>query len=98
MLNHDRYFPAPMCFEICGLGRVSWDPTGGGSGAHRPFQVVTYKPVNTVRVEGVPPERIVSRSKSQKRNVLLWPFIKGGSPQILNIVWSISKLQHFDWS
>ncbi|XP_041811417.1 putative helicase mov-10-B.2 [Chelmon rostratus] len=75
MLNHYGYFPATMYFEFCpdvpgsapfcivremeALARTPLAVELGPVSPYKPFQVVTYKPVNTVIVEGVPPESTV---------------------------------------
>uniref|UniRef100_A0AAQ4QBB5 RNA helicase n=1 Tax=Gasterosteus aculeatus aculeatus TaxID=481459 RepID=A0AAQ4QBB5_GASAC len=72
-LNHYGYFPATMYFEFCPDGpasapfcivremeAVAATPLAeelGPVAPYEPFQRVTYKPVNTVLVEGVPPQR-----------------------------------------
>ncbi|XP_070704660.1 putative helicase mov-10-B.1 [Pempheris klunzingeri] len=75
MLNHYGYFPATMYFEFCPdapgsapfcivreIQAAARTPLGvelGPVAPYKPFQVVTYKRVNTVIVEGVPPESSV---------------------------------------
>lgn len=72
-LNHYGYFPATVYFEFCpdlpgpvpfcivreieALARTPLAVDLGPVSPYKPFQVVTRKPVNTVIVEGVPPER-----------------------------------------
>ncbi|XP_068568586.1 putative helicase mov-10-B.1 [Cebidichthys violaceus] len=72
MLNHYGYFPATMYFEFCpdlpgsvpfcivremeAVARTPLAVELGPVAPYKPFQVVTYKPVNTVIVEGVPPQ------------------------------------------
>uniref|UniRef100_A0A8C4I5L8 RNA helicase n=1 Tax=Dicentrarchus labrax TaxID=13489 RepID=A0A8C4I5L8_DICLA len=74
MLNHYGYFPATMYFEFCpdvpgpvpfcivremeALTRTPLAAELGPVSPYKPFQVVTYKRVDTVIVEGVPPERM----------------------------------------
>uniref|UniRef100_A0A665TPV6 RNA helicase n=1 Tax=Echeneis naucrates TaxID=173247 RepID=A0A665TPV6_ECHNA len=71
-LNHYGYFPAMMYFEFCpecpgsvpfcivremeAIARTPLAAELGPVAPYKPFQVVTYKPVETVVVEGVPPE------------------------------------------
>ncbi|XP_056219431.1 putative helicase mov-10-B.1 [Seriola aureovittata] len=71
-LNHFGYFPATMYFEFCpdlpwsapfcivremeAIARTPLAVELGPVAPYKPFQVVTYKPVETVIVEGVPPE------------------------------------------
>uniref|UniRef100_A0A7N6FEU8 RNA helicase n=1 Tax=Anabas testudineus TaxID=64144 RepID=A0A7N6FEU8_ANATE len=73
MLNHYGFFPATMYFEFCpdlaesvpfcivremeAVARTPLAVELGPVAPYKPFQVVTYRPVNTVIVEGVPPER-----------------------------------------
>ncbi len=73
VLNHYGYFPATMYFEFCPdlpgsvpfcivreMEAVAMTPLAvelGPVAPYKPFQVVTHKPVDTVVVEGVPPER-----------------------------------------
>nr|XP_046239070.1 putative helicase mov-10-B.1 isoform X2 [Scatophagus argus] len=75
MLNHYGYFPATMYFEFCpalpgsvpfcivremeAVARTPLAVELGPVSPYKPFQAVTYKPVNTVVVEGVPPESSV---------------------------------------
>uniref|UniRef100_A0A8C4I5S1 RNA helicase n=1 Tax=Dicentrarchus labrax TaxID=13489 RepID=A0A8C4I5S1_DICLA len=75
MLNHYGYFPATMYFEFCpdvpgpvpfcivremeALTRTPLAAELGPVSPYKPFQVVTYKRVDTVIVEGVPPESSV---------------------------------------
>ncbi|XP_070758397.1 putative helicase mov-10-B.1 [Enoplosus armatus] len=75
MLNHYGYFPATMYFEFCPdlpgsvpfcivremetAARTPLAVELGPVAPYKPFQVVTYKPVDTVVVEGVPPESSV---------------------------------------
>lgn len=72
MLNHYGYFPATMYFEFCpdlpgsvpfcivremeAAARTPLAVELGPVAPYKPFQVVTYKSVDTVIVEGVPPE------------------------------------------
>lgn len=72
-LNHYGYFPATMYFEFCpevpgsvpfcivremeASARTPLAAELGPVAPYKPFQVVTYRRVNTVVVEGVPPER-----------------------------------------
>lgn len=74
-LNHYGYFPATMYFEFCpdvpasvpfcivremeAIARTPLAVELGPVAPYKPFQVATYKPVDTVVVEGVPPERSV---------------------------------------
>ncbi|XP_076597717.1 putative helicase mov-10-B.2 [Chaetodon auriga] len=74
-LNHYGCFPATMYFEFCpdppgsaafcivremeALARTPLAVELGPVSPYRPFQVVTYKPVNTVVVDGVPPDSAV---------------------------------------
>lgn len=76
-LNHFGYFPATMYFEFCpdlpgpvpfcivreieAAARTPLAVELGPVAPYKPFQVVTYKPVNTVVVDGVPPESSVSQ-------------------------------------
>uniref|UniRef100_A0AAQ5Y449 RNA helicase n=1 Tax=Amphiprion ocellaris TaxID=80972 RepID=A0AAQ5Y449_AMPOC len=71
-LNHYGYFPATMYFEFCPdppgsapfcivreMEAVAQTPLAvelGPVAPYKPFQAVTYKPVDNVVVEGVPPE------------------------------------------
>uniref|UniRef100_A0A7N6FJG6 RNA helicase n=1 Tax=Anabas testudineus TaxID=64144 RepID=A0A7N6FJG6_ANATE len=75
MLNHYGFFPATMYFEFCpdlaesvpfcivremeAVARTPLAVELGPVAPYKPFQVVTYRPVNTVIVEGVPPESSV---------------------------------------
>ncbi|XP_040888869.1 putative helicase mov-10-B.2 isoform X2 [Toxotes jaculatrix] len=75
ILNHYGYFPATMYFEFCpdlpgsvpfcivremeAAARTPLAVELGPVAPYKPFQVVTYKPVETVVVEGVPPENCV---------------------------------------
>ncbi|KAM9859316.1 putative helicase mov-10-B.2 [Aulostomus maculatus] len=75
LLNHYGYFPATMYFEFCldlpgsvpfcivrEIEAVARTPLAlelGPVAPYKPYQVVTYKPINTVTVEGVPPESSV---------------------------------------
>ncbi|XP_028262753.1 putative helicase mov-10-B.1 [Parambassis ranga] len=75
MLNHYGYFPATMYFEFCpdvhgsvpfcivremeATARTALAVELGPVAPYKPFQAVTYKPVDTVVVEGVPPESCV---------------------------------------
>lgn len=75
MLNHYGYFPATMYFEFCpdlpasvpfcivremeAAARTPLAVELGPVAPYKPFQVVTYKPVDTMIVEGVPPESSV---------------------------------------
>lgn len=77
MLNHYGYFPATVYFEFCpdlpgslpfcivremeALARTPLAVELGPVSPYKPFQTVTYKPVNTVIVEGVPPESTIAR-------------------------------------
>ncbi|KAM8916086.1 putative helicase mov-10-B.1 isoform 3-T3 [Spinachia spinachia] len=72
-LNHCGYFPATVYFEFCPevpdsgpfcvvreMEAVAGSPLGvelGPVAPYTPFHRVTYKPVNTVLVEGEPPQR-----------------------------------------
>lgn len=72
-LNHYGYFPATMYFEFCPdqpgsvpfcivkeMEAAAKTPLAvelGPVSPYKPFQMVTRKPVDTVVVEGVPPER-----------------------------------------
>ncbi|XP_023143843.1 putative helicase mov-10-B.2 [Amphiprion ocellaris] len=74
-LNHYGYFPATMYFEFCPdppgsapfcivreMEAVAQTPLAvelGPVAPYKPFQAVTYKPVDNVVVEGVPPESSV---------------------------------------
>nr|XP_033482694.1 putative helicase mov-10-B.1 [Epinephelus lanceolatus] len=74
-LNHYGYFPASMYFEFCpdvpgsvpfcivremeAIARTPLAVELGPVAPYKPFQVATYKPVDTVVVEGVPPESSV---------------------------------------
>ncbi|XP_054473304.1 putative helicase mov-10-B.1 [Anoplopoma fimbria] len=76
-LNHFGHFPATMYFEFCpdlpesvpfcivremeAVARTPLAVELGPVSPYKPFQVVTYKPVNTVIVEGVPPEGSVAQ-------------------------------------
>ncbi|XP_068450132.1 putative helicase mov-10-B.1 [Clinocottus analis] len=87
-LNHYGYFPATMYFEFCPdlpeslpfcivreMEAVAKSPLAvelGPVAPYKPFQVVTYKPVNTVVVDGVPPEG--SGTKALKMAVKLGDF------------------------
>lgn len=71
-MNHYGYFPATVYFEFCpdlpgsvpfcivreieAVARTPLAVELGPVAPYKPFQVVTYKPVDTVVVEGVPPE------------------------------------------
>uniref|UniRef100_A0A7N9ANR7 RNA helicase n=1 Tax=Mastacembelus armatus TaxID=205130 RepID=A0A7N9ANR7_9TELE len=73
MLNHYGFFPATMYFEFCpdlassapfcivremeATARTPLAVELGPVAPYKPFQVVTYKPVDTIIVEGVPPDR-----------------------------------------
>lgn len=73
VLNHYGFFPAMMYFEFCpdlpgsvpfcivremeAVARTPLAVELGPVAPYKPFQLVTYKPVDTVIVEGVPPER-----------------------------------------
>uniref|UniRef100_A0A4W6EJ02 RNA helicase n=1 Tax=Lates calcarifer TaxID=8187 RepID=A0A4W6EJ02_LATCA len=75
VLNHYGYFPATMYFEFCpdlsgsvpfcivremeAAARTPLAVELGPVAPYRPFQAVTYKPVATVIVEGVPPENSI---------------------------------------
>ncbi|XP_044071008.1 putative helicase mov-10-B.1 isoform X2 [Siniperca chuatsi] len=75
VLNHYGYFPATMYFEFCpdlpgsvpfcivremeAAARTPLAVELGPVAPYKPFQMVTYKPVDTVIVEGVPPESSV---------------------------------------
>ncbi|KAG7226804.1 hypothetical protein INR49_014153 [Caranx melampygus] len=74
-LSHYGYFPATMYFEFCpdlpgsapfcivremeATARTPLAVELGPVAPYKPFQLVTYKPVETVIVEGVPPENTV---------------------------------------
>ncbi|XP_042367148.1 putative helicase mov-10-B.1 [Plectropomus leopardus] len=74
-LNHYGHFPATMYFEFCpdqpasvpfcivremeAVARTPLAVELGPVAPYKPFKVSTYKPVDTVVVEGVPPERSV---------------------------------------
>uniref|UniRef100_A0A667WMC0 RNA helicase n=1 Tax=Myripristis murdjan TaxID=586833 RepID=A0A667WMC0_9TELE len=74
-LNHYGHFPATMYFEFCpdlpgskpfcivremeAAARTQLGVELGPVAPYRPYQVVTYKPVSNVIVEGVPPESSV---------------------------------------
>lgn len=74
MLNHYGFFPATMYFEFCpdvpgsvpfcivreieAAAKTSLAAKLGPVAPYKPYQVVTYKPVDTVVVEGVPPESL----------------------------------------
>ncbi|XP_056292650.1 putative helicase mov-10-B.1 [Pseudoliparis swirei] len=76
-LNHYGYFPTTMYFEFCPvlpkavpfcimreMEVVARTPLAlelGPVAPYRPFQVVTYRPVKTVTVEGIPPPGSGSR-------------------------------------
>ncbi|CAJ1050280.1 putative helicase mov-10-B.1 isoform X2 [Xyrichtys novacula] len=69
-LSHYGYFPATMYFEFCpdlqepfcivremeALAKTPLAVDLGPVAPYKPFQMVTYKPVDTVVVEGVPPD------------------------------------------
>ncbi|KAL6112550.1 mov10 [Pungitius sinensis] len=76
-LSHYGYFPATMYFEFCpdvpesvpfcivremeAVARTPLAAELGPVAPYTPFQRVTHKPVNTVLVEGVPPQRSGAR-------------------------------------
>uniref|UniRef100_A0A8D3CJ56 RNA helicase n=1 Tax=Scophthalmus maximus TaxID=52904 RepID=A0A8D3CJ56_SCOMX len=80
-LNHYGYFPATMYFEFCpeqpgskpfcivremvAAARTPLAMELGPVAPYKPFQVVTYKSVKTMIVEGMPPEnRVVQTQKT----------------------------------
>lgn len=76
-LSHYGYFPATMYFEFCpkqsgsvpfcivreieAAARTPLAVELGPVAPYKPFQGVTYKPVDTVIVDGVPPDRNVTQ-------------------------------------
>lgn len=72
-LNHHGHFPATMYFEFCpdppgskpfcivremeAVARTQLAVELGPVAPYKPYQVATYKPVNTVIEEGERPER-----------------------------------------
>ncbi|KAK7916467.1 hypothetical protein WMY93_012228 [Mugilogobius chulae] len=76
-LSHYGYFPATMYFEFCpqlpgsvpfcivreieSAARTPLAAELGPVSPYKPFQAVTYKPVDTVIVDGVPPESTVTQ-------------------------------------
>uniref|UniRef100_A0A7N8XQX8 RNA helicase n=1 Tax=Mastacembelus armatus TaxID=205130 RepID=A0A7N8XQX8_9TELE len=89
MLNHYGFFPATMYFEFCpdlassapfcivremeATARTPLAVELGPVAPYKPFQVVTYKPVDTIIVEGVPPDSSVVQNPTVKLGDYKYP-------------------------